>query len=733
MAANAAPQVAPPIANNALPQALPQLAQAIAPVNRPTATFSQLFEDETKDPCRRSYRQVMTRYDASRVDATPSATLYQQVVDSGSRFPQAFLCCAGTANGPCVYCVHFPAKYIGAIDGTTSQWDDLSFAFLGEIVRGLTFIVSFPDTAFNEIPIQVKTLNFILQNLDDLNDPPVFTPVQPDEDDAEDIITRSFMFLPSVYVPLLLNASGYMIRQLWDILYPALVQRQELEICAPLLNWMQAASIGTALGNPLEMGPPPNAIVLNAPTADESLLTQRHAILHQALPGLAAPPQALETALSQVATALIYQTNDGCQVREQRAADALEPKLPSARFAVTLPVLMEYLQVADERNLPDIWHQWANASKKQDIQVLRDALDAFARSPDAYSSSVPIVTAHMTQDLLAFNFVGHSSDDVKGGLHPFIITDGNAEHRQHNVEVARLYGLLTMGDVSVSLSDLEALSAKEVRSVPVTYWELEVTLGMFGNLIGVVLGPTHSLVVAYKEMWQLLRSNIREDLHAALEYRAHVKPTHVLHSIQLGFYSWFTHRRARLTPPTPDFKSIIHQILMHVYVLPMLPLPLYQLAYPKKPTPQLLLPGGSPVPGGSVITTSTSTGSSLSSGTALIVSGLTTSSGGLSQNTGARGARIANLALIQSIAALLPSTVRIKDMMGTTNPPKHDNGAEMCLSFLLRNGCWSNCHRSAQHVSTLSTTEQQCLTQYLTQRLTPAATQASPATSPTQP
>jgi hypothetical protein len=57
-------------------------------------------------------------------------------------------------------------------------------------------------------------------------------------------------------------------------------------------------------------------------------------ILHQALPGLATPPQALETALSQMATALIYQTNEGRQVREQKAAEALEPKLPSSRFEV---------------------------------------------------------------------------------------------------------------------------------------------------------------------------------------------------------------------------------------------------------------------------------------------------------------------------------------------------------------------------------------------------------------
>ncbi len=101
---------------------------------------------------------------------------------------------------------------------------------------------------------------------------------------------------------------------------------------------------------------------------------------------------------------------------------------------------------------------------------MRDALDAFARSSQAFSSAVPIVSARLTQDMLAFNFVGNSVDDVKNGLHPFIVTDGNAEHRQHNMEVARLYGLITAGDATCSLSDLEALSSKEVKSVPLTYW-----------------------------------------------------------------------------------------------------------------------------------------------------------------------------------------------------------------------------------------------------------------------
>ncbi len=116
--------------------------------------------------------------------------------------------------------------------------------------------------------------------------------------------------------------------------------------------------------------------------------------------------------------------------------------------------------------------------------------------------------------------------------------------------MARLYGLLTMRNVSCTLSDLETLVAKEVKSVPVTYWELEIMLGMFGNLLIVLLGTTHTVVVAYKEMWQLLKSSLCEDFHAALEYRAHVKLTHVLCSIQLtmycGFITTLLHRNSLL-------------------------------------------------------------------------------------------------------------------------------------------------------------------------------------------
>jgi len=277
---------------------------------------------------------------------------------------------------------------------------------LGELVQGAITNVLFHDTAFEEINVTAYTVPYMLENLGELTqDSPLFPPVLPTDDDTQAITTRRFISLPNAYVPLFLNAGGYTLRQVWERLHPAILHRQEEVICQSLLNWLQAASMGTALNNQA-MGDPSVALPLVAPPADEALLTHRLHVLHALLPGLTAPPQSLETALSHMATALLTQTNDNRLIRDQKAVEDLEPKLPSKRFSVTLPVLLEYLQIADERLLPDVWHKWANCTKKQNFQVLRDTLEAFARSPQAFSTTVPVVSAKLVQDLLSFNFVG---------------------------------------------------------------------------------------------------------------------------------------------------------------------------------------------------------------------------------------------------------------------------------------------------------------------------------------
>jgi hypothetical protein len=148
--------------------------------------------------------------------------LFQQVVSIGESSPQAYLFCANTAAEPRIYCTHAPCRYISSLDGTPTPWDNKSFAFLGDLVQNLISTIQFPDNAFEEIQVQVQTADYMLHHLDDLNISPVFIPVEPDAEDlaVQENRTRHFIYLPAVYVPLLLSAGGYTVHQAWELLYP---------------------------------------------------------------------------------------------------------------------------------------------------------------------------------------------------------------------------------------------------------------------------------------------------------------------------------------------------------------------------------------------------------------------------------------------------------------------------------------------------------------------------------
>jgi hypothetical protein len=402
----------------------------------------------------------MNRFDAGRVNAIPERTLLDQAIGLGAQTAQAYLCCGLAPGGVKIFCLHCPTRYATSLEGDITGWDNLCFAFLGELVQGTITNVLFPEDAFTTAMLCIPSIEYIQQHLEDLMDAPYFPPMDDDDPNSTQVTIRKFMYLPAVYVPLLISSSSYSLKEVWTRLYPALMQRQEVEICTPLLHWLQAASIGTTPAAPNQIMMPPHfAMNICAPAADELLLNHHLSVLNQFLPDLKAPVPGLESALSQMATALIAQTNDGRVAREQRRADEEAPKLPSEKFGVLLPILLEYLLIPDEQDLPELWHKWANSNKRQEFHVLKDSLAAFARSNEAFCTTSPIVTAKLVQDLLSFNFVGDSADDISTGLHPFVITDGNAEQRHGNLEVARLYGLLTSGDVNCSLSNLDALKA----------------------------------------------------------------------------------------------------------------------------------------------------------------------------------------------------------------------------------------------------------------------------------
>jgi hypothetical protein len=62
---------------------------------------------------------------------------------------------------------------------------------------------------------------------------------------------------------------------------------------------------------------------------------------------------------------------------KKKTARAAEPKLPSEKYTVTLSILQEFLEMTDERALLTLWHQWSKCTKRQEFNVLAEALQAY--------------------------------------------------------------------------------------------------------------------------------------------------------------------------------------------------------------------------------------------------------------------------------------------------------------------------------------------------------------------
>jgi hypothetical protein len=255
-----------------------------------------------------------------------------------------------------------------------------------------------------------------------------------------------------------------------------------------------------------------------------------------------------------------------------------QPTLPSTKFSVLFPILKSLLNVQDEANLPDFWFALAAAKKKQEFSVVREALDAFARSEHAFINTTPIPTPKLVSDLSTVTFAGDHPDDLKAGIQPFVVMDGSEDYRTASQELANNYALLYERDYGLSYSDLSSLKIpKDLRAHPVTFFELEKSLGLFGNLIQVVLGHNHPITTQFRIFWTAFTRQYRNQLHYEIDTRRIIKPVHILRNIQLICFHWFQAKRSLVPPPDPQFVDILVRLSLSLYTNPNLPPSLYQL------------------------------------------------------------------------------------------------------------------------------------------------------------
>jgi hypothetical protein len=157
----------------------------------------------------------------------------------------------------------------------------------------------------------------------------------------------------------------------------------------------------------------------------------------------------------------------------------------------------------------------------------------------------------------------------------------------------------------------------------------------------------------------------------------------------------------RCTPSTPQFLDILERLRNYAYSNPVLPPTLYQLINPKPATrPQ-------PPP---TVSDDGSTQSGMSS-----VTGAT----GLSQLTkqSRYGSTAHNPSLDPTLTALLPPTIRVKDLIGNDEAPKNESNAPMCLSYHLWGLCFTSCRRKADHNRPLTPTDKATLSNWVIDHL----------------
>jgi hypothetical protein len=555
------------------------------------------------------------------------------------------------------------------------------------------------------------------ENLQELDAAPgIFGIPPPNQADVSVVSARGIMILPAQYVPLLLKGRGYTVREIWELLLPLLVDDNQEDDCRPLIDWLRAASTANGVEPQTNrLLPPPFNLNFSGPPADEDLIAHRSHIMKLLLPGLSQLSEGLESAITTMATAIAHQTDEARSARESKQLEEDTPKLPSMveKFKHTLPILLRLLELEDEADLPPLWHEWANCGKKQELAVFKDLLTTYAQGQHHFITKAPIVTPTLLQDIISFSFIGDHRDDVTTGLSPFNAIDGGEAHRKHSLELSKLQGTIYQNEVGFTLSDLDTLQKRELRTVPLCYFDLEKSLGLFGNLLGVVLGNTHTITSAYRQFWDLLSLSLRDELRDQIDVQHTIRPAHIVRSVQLVVHSWFSTRKLNgPSPPAPAFTDILARIQMSSYQLPGLPSPYSDLTYSVKPAGLHLSPPPS--------LSSSDVSSDMST-----ISGSTRP--GHLPPTFATGPRpppkpngntfVRNMAPDTNLQALIPAQFQLRTIIRNDPVPLNDANLPMCLSFHLRRGCWSQCKRAHDHNRNLSPGERQRVITFVTAQL----------------
>jgi len=532
--------------------------------------YAEYYASPANDPIRNNYDPVLRNFEPDG-DQT-SAELLNLALASVS-IPQVFAVAAqNSTNDTRIYLLHRPQRITAPLGGT-SPWNGGVFATNGEVLGNLTVTVRFPTDPFASSPvIRVRSLATIREYFDE-NENALFVPPTPvGTAGAEEYAVRVVMYFPPAFItPELLNTQGTAPRRFWEIVIPIIESMDKLIECRTLVDWMRmSVSLHRTANNRSVL--PLTLPALTTPMMDMELHTFRERIVNQDLTGRLNQLLGVQDSILQLAAVVADNTTKTISlVAEEKA------KTPSKLWPQTLPILMRYLELTTEAELPSIYDKLAKAAKQERRIVLQQAFTAQANNPTAFCVQPIVVNLNLAKCLQDFDFVASDPDILNQGLQPFILNLGNAEHRAKTLETVQQFDELEGGKLGLNLQDLQTLKSAEVKHVPLTFMELDTTLASFGDLLAVCLGTNHVLYIAYRTFWKDWQRS-RLQFSSAIDIARTLKPVHIMRRVQLELFYWFDAKRQALTPVPVEFSKIVHELHMATFTPPAVPAALFAIA-----------------------------------------------------------------------------------------------------------------------------------------------------------
>jgi hypothetical protein len=456
--------------------------------------------------------------------ANTPATVRNAMLSFSDAIPKVYMVMVPGPNGTPVIKTVFRPELYRALPGVNTPYDGLIYGFGTDIGPGNQITtVQFPNDAFhmtNEFwAPDIASMTAAWEEHPQAN---TLGPFEPNSPNTILTRTRNLMIVPQPYVPLMLGAT-LSPRQAWIRVSTAIMSDNNAVSCAPVLEWLIAAS---CLLPPVNDQPSRSSVLheaLFSPIPDASLAQVRWDLVIHDIPQLAGATRTHDQAIMH-AIAAFQQANV-----QQAAAAQLErnvaraPKLPSSRFPTTCKLLLKVTGADTELDLPTFWHDAASASKSELRTLLNDAFLQMTERPGAATSSPPVATKEVLDIFMGMKLAPPNVSDVTGALVVFLFTPGSLEHDRQTLVRNDLHDLVYAGTTNPTLADVQALASTTVL-IPSDHYELTTALQRYSIALDVYFGPEHVLCVYFRNWinkgWIGIQTEVRSFIADYYDYPA---------------------------------------------------------------------------------------------------------------------------------------------------------------------------------------------------------------------